>query len=155
MYRLTDPAIEAFVAAATEAGQEGRHALSAARAVRFSAQLASAGARALWHRPILAVASRRNILGITLGDVVYLAGDEALASWPLIAHETAHVAQYHQRGIPRFLGAYALEYLRHRGAGMPDHHAYLALSDEVEARRVERLAAQRRPAGPWLRRDTG
>ena len=152
MYRLTDPAIEAFVAAATEAGQEGRHALSAAR---FSPRLASAGAQAPWHRPILAIASRRNILGITLGDVVYLAGDEALASWPLIAHETAHVAQYHQRGIPRFLGAYALEYLRHRGAGMPDHDAYLALSDEVEARRVERLAAQRRPAGLWLRRDPG
>lgn len=151
MYRLADHAAAVFATVATEAGIEPGYALSAACSARFCPVLRADYARKAWHGPILAVASRRPILGITLGEVVYVAGDEALTSWPLIAHETAHVAQFYRRGTPAFLGRYALEYLRNRSRGMPDHDAYLALSDEVEARRVERLAMQSgAPSGTWL-----
>ncbi|HMV65979.1 MAG TPA: hypothetical protein PKA64_03935 [Myxococcota bacterium] len=145
MYRLAEDAIDWFVQAAIDAGLAAAAAEQAARSALLCSGIGAERALEPWHRPILAMAGRRQILGITLGDVVYVASPDALTSWPLVSHEVVHVVQYQQAGTPRFLAGYALEYVRNRLRGLADHDAYLALSSEVIARRVERLAARRGP----------
>ncbi|MEA2024390.1 MAG: hypothetical protein U9N79_08905 [Actinomycetota bacterium] len=57
----------------------------------------------------------------------------------LLIHESAHVDQWRDHGIVRFLTRYVGDYLRGRAAGLPRHPAYRAIRFEREAtERAER-----------------
>lgn len=141
-WRLGASAGATFVRIATAAGLDPAASEQAVARARFHAPLAPSTARAPWQAVILRFAARRNVLGITLGTDVFLRGPAQLDQWPLVAHELAHVVQVLTRGQARFFAGYALEYTRLRMRGMADLPAYFALSDEVEARRVEDAAAR-------------
>lgn len=144
-YRLTDDARGALERAFDAAGVDG--AARAADRARFVVGISASVALRRWHRPALASAARQPVAGITLGPVVYLSDHHLLDDWPLVAHECAHVAQVDRRGTWRFLARYGLDYARGRARGLSHHAAYLAIADEVEARRVEASArAHPRPA---------
>lgn len=122
----------------------GLDALTAQRAAATVVLHVQPVARAAWHAPILALAQRRRVVGITLGCDVYFDQPHRLHDWPLVAHEVAHVAQFLRRGVPWFLLRYGAAYVAGRAHGLSDHQAYLDLPDEVEARRVE-AEARRHP----------
>lgn len=107
---------------------------------RFVVGIEPTAAIRAWHRPILASARRQPVAGITLGPVVYVVRAALLDDWPLVAHECAHVGQVDRLGTVRFLARYGLDYARGRVRGLAHHAAYLAIADEVEARRVENAA---------------
>lgn len=152
-YRLTSAARDAVCAAL---GDEAQLAAVAARAsveARFVAELKPLSPAPLWHRVALAGARRRGVAGITLGRVVYVAGEAQLDDWPLLVHEAAHVAQVCAMNLARFLGHYGWDYLALRLDGLDDHEAYLGIDAERQARRVEARARElARPARPWLER---
>ncbi len=95
-------------------------------------------------RPVIAFfALRRRASGITLGRKVYIrrhlfgrSGDLPLV---LVTHEVAHVVQFLRDGTLPFLTRYLGEYLAARINGMSDREAYLRISYEQEARRVEQF----------------
>lgn len=119
--------------------------------VRFHCALMPSSAEAWWKRAVLRVAARRRIAGIALGLDVHFAHPAHLDNWPLVMHELAHVAQYVAQGVPGFLAGYSFEYLRARCSGKDDYRAYLDLSAEAQARRVEAAAHKRLPpTSPWL-----
>ena len=93
-------------------------------------------------RPLIAYfALRSRASGITLGRQIYIRRQffAQIGGVPLflIAHEVAHVVQFMRDGTLAFLIDYVGQYLKNRLQGMPDRQAYLAISHEVEARRVE------------------
>ena len=119
--------------------------------VRIHSALMPYSAEAWWKRAVLRVATRRRIAGIALGLDVHFAHPAHLNNWPLVMHELAHVAQYAAQGVPAFLASYSFEYLRGRWNGKDDYRAYLDLSAEAQARRVEAAAHERLPpTSPWL-----
>jgi|PersoiStandDraft_1058852.scaffolds.fasta_scaffold25071_3 hypothetical protein len=81
--------------------------------------------------------------GVTLGRFVFLSRRGERRDLPFLAHEVAHVLQYRQRGIPRFL----LEYVAGWIAG---GFRYSKISLEREAFERERrfIAPSRRPTSP-------
>lgn len=64
-----------------------------------------------------------------------LAGDRQVLGG-LVRHELVHVRQWHQLGVAGFTLRYLTEYFRGRRAGLAHQQAYLAISLEVEARRL-------------------
>jgi hypothetical protein len=87
----------------------------------------------------IALAARAS--GITLGRRIYIrselfGADGSLDRW-LVVHEVAHVVQYLRDGHARFLTRYLAEYAAGMARGLKDYDAYLAISYEVEARRVD------------------
>lgn len=114
-----------------------RDALLAARFYpRRARELPSLSPRELVAYAALAGRAR----GITLGDAVYVRQDAAEpAGLPLalVAHEIAHVVQFRRDGASRFLARYLGQYAINLARGMPERQAYLQISYEVEARRVE------------------
>ena len=52
----------------------------------------------------------------------------------LIAHELVHVRQYSEKGVPRFLLRYVLDYFNQLAKLRNHRKAYLAIPTEVEAR---------------------
>lgn len=93
-------------------------------------------------RPLIAYfALRRRASGITLGDHVYVRRNlfDRRGKLPLflVTHEVAHVVQFIRDGTAPFLTRYLGEYAFHRLRGIDDRRAYLAISYEREARRVE------------------
>lgn len=95
---------------------------------------------------------------VTLGSLVFFsrsgwtqiaaASDQGLV---LVAHELAHVRQYRERGLVRFLWAYAREYFSGRLRGLSHRTAYREISFEIEARDVERVARRLLEMGVLLR----
>lgn len=151
-HAFREPAVHAMGRVFEAAGLSADEGRLAAREVAFVVGLSAGSAIHRWHQPILLVAGGRGVLGITLGTTVYLKNREALDSWPLLVHETVHVAQVLRLGQPRFLANYAAEYVKGRLGGRSDRDAYLELSDEREARHIEQHAwAHGVPATPWLR----
>lgn len=135
---LLSPELRPLAAEALiKAGVDATFAHRAASLTCFVASFEPAKRHALWHLPFLLGARRRNVGGITLGSCVYLAKPAYLRNWPLLVHECAHVAQVLERGTPLFLLRYGAEYLWRRAGGEDDKHAYLQLSDEVQARKAE------------------
>jgi len=65
---------------------------------------------------------------------------------PLIVHELAHVHQWAQLGVLRFLWRYLGGYLRGRFSGLSHEQAYRAIPLEVEAR--EFANQMQGPIGP-------
>ncbi len=49
---------------------------------------------------------------ITIGNRIWFTSDAKREDIALIAHELVHIAQYRERGIPRFLARYAWDMLR-------------------------------------------
>jgi hypothetical protein len=134
------------------AGKPAEEGVAAAREARFVVGL-SGPVVAAWHAPILAVASRQPIAGITLGRTIYLVDSRSLEHWPLVVHETVHVAQVLRLGTPRFLAAYATEWTGSLLRGRSPQEAYLGLSDEEEARHVESFSwSPGLPETPWFRK---
>lgn len=93
-------------------------------------------------RPLIAYfALRRRASGIALGDTVYIRSNlfDRRGRLPLylVCHEVAHVVQFLRDGTIAFLARYLGEYILSRLRGIDDRRAYLALSYEKEARRVE------------------
>lgn len=151
VYRLTPPARDAVCAALSDEDGLAQVAARASEQVRFIPRLAALSPAPLWHRVTLSGARRRRVAGITLGDVVYLAGEPQLDDWPLLVHETVHVAQAKARTVTRFLTRYVWDYLALRLDGLDDHEAYLGIEAERQARRVEARARQLAlPPRPWL-----
>ncbi len=79
--------------------------------------------------------------GITLGRKIYIrselfGAEGELERW-LVVHEVAHVVQYLRDGHLSFLTRYLAEYAAGMARGLKDYDAYLAISYEVEARRVD------------------
>lgn len=104
-----------------------------------------------WRRIFLFFARRNRVDGITLGHHVFLSSPTRLANVPLIAHEAVHVVQVEKRWLIPFLLRYGGEWCLLRLQGYPDHEAYLALRDEVEARAIEALIARSPRRGlAWL-----
>lgn len=93
-------------------------------------------------RPTIAYfALRRRASGITLGRQIYIRRnlfdrDGELPLY-LVVHEVAHVVQFLRDGTLPFLSRYVGEYFAGRFRGLRDREAYLAISYEREARRVE------------------
>lgn len=118
-----------------------RKAVNSCRFISFGHSLPPVGAGI---RPVIAFfALRRRASGITLGTRVYIrrhlfgrTGDLPLV---LVTHEVAHVVQFLRDGTVPFLLRYLGEYLAGRLRGMGDRDAYLNISYEREARRVERF----------------
>jgi Domain of unknown function (DUF4157) len=52
----------------------------------------------------------------------------------LLRHEIAHVHQWNELGVPRFLRQYLTSYAAARLRGLSHHNAYLQIPLEVEAR---------------------
>lgn len=151
-YAFREPTVHAMGRVFDAAGLSGREGRDAAREVAFVVGISAGDALRRWHRPILAIAGPRGVMGITLGTFVYLKDRTALDSWPLLVHETVHVAQVLRLGQSRFLANYAAEYAKGRLAGLSDRDAYMELSDEREARHVEEQAwVHGTPPTPWLR----
>jgi hypothetical protein len=151
MLRLSEAAVDAWVALAGPASPDPAPLRrQAATDARFHLDLHPRAAARAWHAPILAVAAAQpGVAGITLGAHVYLR--HADPSWPLLAHEVAHVAQALRLGTAPFLARYAAAWLRHRAAGASTWHAYRDLPDEVEARAIEARAARSpAPSRPLL-----
>lgn len=101
--------------------------------------LSVAGPAPLPARAIARAALRQRASGIAFGRHVFIrptmAQDGALPLW-LVVHEVTHVTQTFRDGLTRFLVRYGREYAAGRLRGLGDHGAYLAISYEVEARRV-------------------
>jgi hypothetical protein len=77
---------------------------------------------------------------IVFGRRVFLANraatsvlSEGLDGVRLLAHELAHVRQYHRYGMAAFLGRYVGEYVAARFAGASHAEAYRGISFEREA----------------------
>jgi hypothetical protein len=75
-------------------------------------------------------------------------GRATVPGW-LLVHEAAHVLQYEEKGYLRFLGGYALGYLRALRAGkrwdaQGRMAAYMAIAEEREAREAERAYRESR-----------
>lgn len=68
---------------------------------------------------------------ITFGEHVFFRSKSPSLS--LIEHERKHTEQYKELGIPRFLAAYALDYLACRLLRMSHSQAYRNIRLEVEA----------------------
>lgn len=137
---LRELAADSLVAAGIEATVAHR----AVSLTCFVASFELSKRHSLWHLPFLVGAQKRKVGGITLGSCVYLAKPAYLRNWPLLVHECAHVAQVLERGTPLFLLRYGAEYLWRRAGGEDDKHAYLQLSDEVQARKAEEHARQQK-----------
>ena len=151
LYSFSEHAVDAVGDAFEQAGSTRARGTSAARVTRFVVGLNARDARVAWHVGILPVARRWGAVGVTLGPFVYLREDKHLHSWPLLVHETTHVAQFIERGQPAFLLRYGLHYLRGRARGLPDRAAYEEIVDEAEARAVESVARQSAsPRSPYL-----
>lgn len=104
-----------------------------------------------WRAPFLFFARRNRVSGITLGHHVFLNDERDLHNRVLIAHEAVHVLQVQERGLIPFLVRYGFEWFRLRLKGYSFDQAYLALSDEVQARSIEKHAALfRKSTEPWL-----
>ncbi len=93
-------------------------------------------------RPLIAYfALRRRASGITLGQRVYVRRNlfDRRGKLPLflVTHEVAHVVQFLRDGTLPFLSRYLGEYFLSRLQGIDDRRAYLSISYEREARRVE------------------
>ncbi|MFK7990212.1 MAG: hypothetical protein AB8I08_29600 [Sandaracinaceae bacterium] len=101
--------------------------------------LSAAGPAPLPARAIAYAALRQRASGIALGRHVFIrptmrsAG--CLPLW-LVVHEVTHVTQTFRDGLAAFLVRYGREYAAGRLKGLGDHGAYLAISYEIEARRV-------------------
>jgi hypothetical protein len=97
------------------------------------------GARSLLAHIALARAD-----GIALGRRVFVRGEhfgpDGSLPIDLVAHEVTHVAQYLRDGALTFYLRYARAYGEGRANGLDDHHAYLAIPYEVEARAVAKSA---------------
>jgi hypothetical protein len=90
------------------------------------------------------------ISAMTLGTRVYIQS-ASLDRDPsdlglLIVHELAHVHQWAQLGVLRFLWRYLGGYIRGRFSGLSHHEAYRAIPIEIEAR--EFAAQLQGPIGP-------
>jgi hypothetical protein len=152
MLRLSPPAVDAWVALSGPASPDAAPLRRQAAAdARFHLALHPRNAHRAWHAPVLAIASAQpSVAGITLGVHVYLRDPHA-ASWPLLAHEVAHVAQGLRLGTAPFLARYAAAWLRLRATGASTWRAYRDLPDEVEARAIEARAHRAPPPPtPWL-----
>jgi hypothetical protein len=144
-HRLRPHAARVFVHLARLGGLDPAIAEQAASAARFYPALLPAVG---WHAPFLAAARTQAVDGITLGDVVYLRGEQHLVDWPLLVHELVHVVQFRAAGTPRFFARYGLGWLRGRAAGADAYTAYRDLPEEQEAVRIEQLARRTgRPEG--------
>ena len=93
-------------------------------------------------RPCIAYfALRRRATGITLGTRIYVRenffGRQGRLPLYFVTHEVAHVVQFMRDGTPTFLSRYLGEYALMRMRGVDDRSAYLAISYERQARRVE------------------
>ncbi len=93
-------------------------------------------------RPTVAYFALRNrASGITLGRKVYIRQNlfdhQGKLPLYLVTHEVAHVVQFLRDGTLPFLTRYLGEYFTGRLRGLRDRDAYLAISYEREARRVE------------------
>lgn len=93
-------------------------------------------------RPLIAFfALRERASGIALGCKVYvrknLFSQGGQLPMELVAHEVAHVVQWLRDGTAPFLLRYLGEYLLARLRGLGKREAYLSISYEEEARRVE------------------
>jgi hypothetical protein len=143
MYLLSQPARQCALELLADAGLQ--LAAETLENVRIHSALKPYPAEAWWKRAVLLGARRRSVAGIALGLDIHVAHSGLLSSWPLVMHELAHVAQYATQGVPGFLASYSLEYLRARLNGKDDYRAYLDLSAEAQARRVEAAAHLREP----------
>ncbi len=99
-------------------------------------------------RPFIAYfALRRRASGITLGSNIYvrhsLFGRQGQLPLYFVTHEVAHVVQFLRDGTYPFLTRYLGEYGWMRLRGIDDRSAYLAISYEREARRVETFLPDR------------
>lgn len=75
--------------------------------------------------------------GVTIGRYVFVKPghfDRPMSA--LMAHELVHVRQFAELGAVRFFTRYVGEYLRHLAKLRNHREAYLAISFEVEARRI-------------------
>jgi len=82
------------------------------------------------------------VRAMTLGRLVLVRTGQ-LGDRALLAHELVHVRQWREQGPVRFLLSYLREYLRGRRAGLGHWQAYLAISAEVEARRLAAVLTPR------------
>ena len=83
---------------------------------------------------------RGDVAAMTLPWAIYVRNDvlvgESSRLARLISHELVHVRQWQQLGIMRFLRLYLSDYLGGRREGLSHNQAYLAISLEMEARRI-------------------
>jgi len=83
---------------------------------------------------------RGDVAAMTLPWAIYVRNDvlvgESSRLARLISHELVHVRQWQQLGIMRFLRLYLSDYLGGRRKGLSHNQAYLAISLEMEARRI-------------------
>ena len=148
--KLTDEARAAAARCLEAVGFDPGLAAAAVAGATVETEIAQSVAWAAWHRPVLYVAARAPVVGITLGSTIYLRGAKHLANWPLTVHELVHVAQYARDGHPRFLARYGADYLSGRMRGAAWREAYEDIRDEQQARAAESVARQRAcPAAPW------
>ena len=123
--------------------------LARMRAIRVHGSFDHINAR-WWQIPVLLSLSSRTTAGICLGDDIYVGESPLLNRWPLLVHELTHWAQYCRSGTVRFLAGYVGEFAWRLPRSPGANAAYLALSYEVEARRVEACSSQSVPDFPWL-----
>lgn len=133
------PVLDALLESEIASKSICRHAVESSRFISFprSPPPLSEGIR-----PVIAyLALRKRASGIALGTRVYirrnLIAEHQTLPLFLITHELAHVVQFLRDGTAPFLVRYFGEYLGGRLRGMGDRNAYLAISYEREARRVE------------------
>ena len=88
----------------------------------------------IWGRGIRAMTLRNTIL---LDPLLLTAAQDRAGI--LLVHELAHVRQWHDLGVARFLWRYLTAYLRGRRDGLGHRGAYLGIPLEVEARETAAL----------------
>lgn len=85
-----------------------------------------------------------NASAVTIGShIFYSCSKGSVPAW-MYNHEMAHVAQYKELGIPRFLAMYVLEYIWNRFKGLNADDAYKQISFEIEAQQAERSSHESR-----------
>jgi hypothetical protein len=85
--------------------------------------------------------------GMTVGRLILvLRDDDRSGKRTLLAHELAHVEQYHRLGVVRFLGRYVGEYARNVMRLRSHRKAYLAIPLEAEARAAAERWRRQLPA---------
>ena len=85
--------------------------------------------------------------GMTVGRLILLLRDDDRSGRRvLLAHELAHVEQYHRLGVVRFLRRYVGEYARNLMRLRSHRKAYLAISFEAEARAATERWQRQLPA---------
>ena len=139
---LSRDSVDSFILIGKAGNLDVKLVEKAAHSARIVVGIQRKNAQSLWHIPILISAKKDKALGVTIGKYVYLRRQSGLKDWKLLVHELTHVVQYYKKGNARFLFRYGTEFLRNRARGMDPTAAYLALTVEVEARRIALLAGQ-------------